>query len=411
MSHNLKTNSLEKLKEPGYPVVVVAAVPEGEIIANICRESGINIVGFCDNIKEKSLRDYCGYKVFHTPELPLVFPNARFIIVSQHIQDCVEQLTSLGYDDFYSPLDFLKIEGIETKSKKVLSSYLKSRIEVCKKSHEMYLSGKNKVYLRSIDIMVTTRCSLKCESCSNLMQYYTNPKNTEAKNILESIDIISKNVDEIAEFRIIGGEPLMNKSWDEIVLGISDNHPNKEIFIYTNGTIAPKDEKLEKIKKRKVNFIITEYGHLSRNLNKLQDGLKRFNLNYLTSPAEHWVDCSSIRHHKRSIEDLKLVFKQCCVKYIYTLLDGKLYRCPFIANAANLSAIPDNPSNYIDLFSKTKDIKNEIRKLVNVAKFFPGCDFCDGRPYDGTSKIGYDGKGMIKAGIQTKKILPYKSYN
>ena len=33
--------------------------------------------------------------------------------------------------------------------------------------------------------------------------------------------------------------------------------------------------------------------------------------------------------------------------YIYTLLDGKLYRCPFIANAAVLNAIPDNPANYI----------------------------------------------------------------
>ena len=37
---------------------------------------------------------------------------------------------------------------------------------------------------------------------------------------------------------------------------------------------------------------------------------------------------------KIRIEDLKTVFKQCCVKYLYTLLHGKLYRCPFIANAA-----------------------------------------------------------------------------
>ena len=41
----------------------------------------------------------------------------------------------------------------------------------------------------------------------------------------------------------------------------------------------------------------------------------------------------------------------------------------------NLKAIPDNPANYVDLFSKNENVKNQIKKLVKVAKFFPGCDF------------------------------------
>lgn len=411
MKNLIQTKALEKLKETGDPIIIVAAVPESEVIANYCEENNIKISAICDNIKEKSYRKFCGYNVVHTPELPTKFSKARFIIVSQHIQDCIEQLVSLGYEEFYSPIDFLNIKNIELKSSYASSDYLKARIDVCKKSHQIFLNGDNKIYLRSIDIMVTTRCSLKCESCSNLMQYYDNPQNTEAKNILDSIDIISENVDEIAEFRLIGGEPLMNKSWDDIAIGISNKHNDKQIFIYTNGTIAPKDEKLKKIEGRKINFIITEYGHLSKNLKKLQDQLKKFKINYLSSPADHWVDCSSIKHHNRSVEDLKLVFKQCCVKYIYTLLDGKLYRCPFIANAAKLNAIPDNSYNYVNLLSGNTKIKDEIKRLVNVAKFFPGCNFCVGRPYDGTSKVGYDGKGMIKAGIQTPSILSYKKYN
>ena len=59
---------------------------------------------------------------------------------------------------------------------------------------------------------------------------------------------------------------------------------------------------------------------------------------------------------------------------------------------------------------KTKNVKNEIKRLVKVAKFFPGCDFCDGRPYDGTSIVGYDGKGMIEPGKQTKTPLSYRVY-
>ena len=96
----------------------------------------------------------------------------------------------------------------------------------------MYLNDENKIYMRSIDLMITTRCSLKCESCSNLMQYYVSPKNTDYENILESLNILSKNVDEVAEFRIIGGEPLMNKAWSDIVEGISDRYPGRE-FSFT----------------------------------------------------------------------------------------------------------------------------------------------------------------------------------
>ena len=139
--------------------------------------------------------------------------------------------------------------------------------------------------------------------------------------------------------------------------------------------------------------------------------LTKHAINYDRAPAQDWVDCSSIKQHKRTVRENEEVFKQCCVKYVYTLLDGKLYRCPFIANATKLNAIPDNPANYVNLFSKKDNIKQQIRRLVKVAKFFPACDFCDGRPYDPSSAKGYDGKGMIPGGIQTSKPLPYKQYN
>ena len=160
-----------------------------------------------------------------------------------------------------------------------------------------------------------------------------------------------------------------------------------------------------------MNFTITDYGKLSRNVNKMIEKLKYYNISYDRQPAEDWTDCSRIKHHKRSTKDLKEVFKQCCVKYIYTLLHGKLYRCPFIANAANLNAIPDNPYNYVNLMSEKKDLKKELTRLIKNSKFFPACDFCDGRPYDPSSKLGYDGKGIIAAGEQVSEPIPYKIYN
>lgn len=408
MELKVKTD-IQSLKKEGIPIVIVGAVQESEAVANACKEIGIKVSAVCDSEPRNTEDTLRGLEIIHSPTLHKKFPKARFIIGCQHVQDVVEQLTGYGYDEFYSPLGLIENYDISKFEHSVSNSYMEKRLAVCKKTHRAYFN-EEKTYMRSIDVMVTTKCSLKCNNCSNLMQYYTNPEHTDHKKILDALKIIDENVDEISEFRLIGGEPLMNKGWADIVNGINKKHPDGQIFIYTNGTIAPKEEQIKSFNSNNVNFIITDYGKLSRNVDKMTDLLIKYNISYDRSPAEDWVDCSTITHHKRSVKDNEEVFKQCCVKYVYTLLEGKLYRCPFIANAANLNAIPDNPANYVDLFSGKDNVKQQIKRLVKVAKFFPGCDFCLGRPYDPTSNLGYDGKGMIPAGQQVSKPIPYKMY-
>ena len=407
MEKRVKYNCLQSLRESGAPVIIVAAVQESEAIINACRDAGIDVSAFCDSEKRNTQNLFSELEVIHTPTMPERFPKARFIIATQQIIDVVEQLSALGYNEFYSALQLLENYDIKKHQHRISQPYMETRISVYKKSHAAYFD-EEKTYMRSVDVMITTKCSLKCESCSNLMQYYVDPKNTGHEQILSALDILSKNVDDIAEFRVIGGEPLMNKAWAQIVNGIVEKNPERQVFIYTNGTIAAKDEQLEPFRGKKVNFVITTYGKLSRNLDKLKEKITNHGIPYVAKPASNWLDCSSIRHHKRTAAENEEVFKQCCVKYVYTLLNGRLYRCPFIANAANLKAIPDNPANYVDLFSKTHSIKQQIQRLIKVRKFFPACDFCDGRPYDPSSDLGYDGKGMITPGIQAPKSLLYK---
>ncbi len=412
MEGKLKYNCIESLKKAGAPIIIVTAVEEAEAVAYACRDNGITVEAFCDSEKRTTEKPFCGFEVIHTPTLPKRYPKARFIIASQHIPDCVNQLAGLGYGDceFYSILELVENYEVKKHQYGISQDYMSSRLAVCKKTHEFYFD-EDKLYMRSLDVMVTTKCSLKCEYCSNLMQYYVDPKHTGHEQILSALNILSENVDHISEFRVIGGEPLMNKDWADIVNGISEKNAEARIDIYTNATIAPKDEQLESFQGKNVNFIITDYAELSRNMDKMIEKLTKYNISFNRQQNQRWIDCSSIRHHKRSVPQLEEVFKQCCVKYVYTLLHGKIYRCPFIANAANLNAIPDNPANYVDLLSNQNNINQKIRRLVKETNFFPACDFCDGRPYDPSSKLGYDGKGMIPMGEQVSSPLSYKTYN
>ena len=86
--------------------------------------------------------------------------------------------------------------------------------------------------------MITTKCSMKCASCANLMQYYVAAKNTDHE-ILSAIEILDNNVDAISEFRVIGGEPLMNKQWAHIVNGIIEQDvETQNIYLYQRNHIT-----------------------------------------------------------------------------------------------------------------------------------------------------------------------------
>ena len=414
MEKQVKYSCIKELKEPGAPIIIVSLATEAEAIANACRDNNIDVAAFCDNERRKLNKPYWGLEVIHTPDLPKRFPKARLIIAHYNLQDRVDELADLGYNEFYSPLELFRSYNVNKhqhlQEPIISQSYMENKISICKKSHELYFDD-SKTHLRSLDIMITTKCSMKCESCANLMQYYTDAKNTDHQ-IVSAVETISSNVDAISEFRIIGGEPLMNKDWANIVNGIIKKDKNRNIFIYTNGTINPKDEQLESFKGMSVQFYITDYGKQSRNIDKLEANLKKHKINYMRKPADYWVDCSSIRQHNRTAKENTTVFKECCAKKLFTLLNGKLYSCPFIANAGNLKAIPNNPANYVDLSDNNNDLKQKIRRLVKMEKFFPACDFCDGRPTDPKSAKVYDGSGMITPALQTpnKKPISYTKY-
>ena len=78
---------------------------------------------------------------------------------------------------------------------------MKSRIDSYKKTHSAYFND-TKLYMRSVDIMVTTKCSMKCESCSNLCSITKSPRPDYIKTI-ESLEILRSHVDDISNIELL----------------------------------------------------------------------------------------------------------------------------------------------------------------------------------------------------------------
>lgn len=407
MTPDVLDPTLESLKRETVPIIIFGAGILGEILFYACCAAGIKIDYFCD---DKVTGVFCGLEVLHTSELPSKYPDAIFFIASANIKDMVDRLKDLRYSKWHScglllrDFDLSQRDWGESTYSLGHMEYL---VNTCLRCHDNY-SNPEKLFVQSVDLIITERCSLKCRDCSNLMQYYKRPENSSLEEMLHTIDVFCSYMDDIYEFRVIGGEPFMNKDIHLVVNKLNAEPKIQKIAIYTNGTILPREAQISCLQNDKVSLFITDYGSLSKKLNELTQELQRLRIAFYVDKAQGWTDCSSLHKHHRTTEQQQNVFKQCCAKNLATLSHGKLYRCPFAANASRLMAVPDYPGDYIDFLDISLNAmvsienKERIRSFLVEKTYLETCDHCNGRPYGAT---------VITPAIQVAKPLDYKRYS
>lgn len=391
---------IEKIKKSGLPVVIFGAKSVGEAMYYAASQAGIKVDSFCDNDFNRTRQPVCDTPVIHTSKLKKIYPNANILISAADINDVVNQLESLGYKKWYPSTLLLRNFDVYRYRYSFPQDFVVYTVDTTLFCHDSFLTP-NKLYLRSVDIIITERCSLKCRDCSNLMRYYQNPKDSNLEELFKNIRQFLKVVDEIHEFRVLGGEPFMNRQAHIIIKKIADEPKAKRVLVYTNGTFPLTEGQIPFFKNKKILFIITNYGVLSRNLNSLTETLKKNKIDYYINEAGGWTDCAIIREHNRSISEQKAIFRNCCAKNTVTLSDNLLFRCPFAANAHRLQAVPNYKDNYVNIFGDTKKVKKKIRDYLMNKKYLRTCDFCNGRSF---------GDPIITPAIQINKTLDYKKY-
>ena len=402
---NKENNFIEKIKKENLPVIIFGAGIVGEVLHQACCSLGIKVECFCDNNINKTGKLLCDTEVIHTSKLKTRYKDAVFLISAADIKDVIGQLRSLDYYSWHEASHISKDFDIYSFKFSAPIDFVEYAVSTAILCQNNYLAS-DKLFIRSVDIIITERCSLRCRDCSNLMQYYKEPKDCDIDIITRSIDALCSLADEINEFRVIGGEPFMNKEIHLVIKKLVGESKVRKIVIYTNGTIVPGEEYVQCLKDDKVLFIITDYGPLSRKIDALVKVLRENNIAYHTLKVDGWADCSGIIKHNRDADQQRSVFRNCCAKNLITLSDGKLFRCPYAANAHRLAAIPDCESDYINILNGSigvtdiSEMRNRVKDYLLRKEYLEACDYCNGRPYDAVLDI--------TPAIQTKKSLEYK---
>lgn len=386
------------IKRTGGPVVIFGAGIVGELLFHVCKDSGIAVVAFTDNNSGMKGQTKCGIEIVHTSELAARHPDCHIIVSAADIGDVVEQMRGLGFTKLYPAGPLVRDADFGAYPLSADYDFVEFAATTAQLCHDAY-ADPERVFLRSVDIVITERCSMKCQDCSNLMQYYERPQNVELDAVMRGIDSFCEAVDGVNEFRVIGGEPFMNKDIHLTLKRLNDEPKVRKVVIYTNGTILPRPEHIEQLQNKKILLLITDYGDMSRKMTELLALLDEKKVAYFRRDADNWTQCSTIEPHNRTVEQQKHVFKNCCAKNLFTIIGNKLFRCPWAANADRLKAIPDIPDDYVDLFSGTvEQRKAALRHYLFTKDYLESCDFCQGR---------FLAAPQIEPGIQVKTPIPY----
>ena len=297
-----------------------------------------------------------------------------FEIQGNKIKECNDKIQvfigEVGQDNYDSckfPRDLLKDRFFEKHNqyygRRLCDSFCQENNAVC--------------VIRNLDLVITERCSLKCRDCFNCMQYYKKPQDIPLDKIKRELDILTQNVDEIVEMRILGGEPFMNKDLKEITAYVCNKEKVKSVVVYTNATILPDKEELEIFQHKKVSFYLTDYGLDKRQkLKQFEELLTEYGILYHTYRLGYWYKPGEIYDNHKTREELEQTYQFCWGRDCITLLEGKLWQCEFAANANRLGAIPDYKQDYVDLF-ETDNLRQRLIDFLYTKTSMESCRWCN----------------------------------
>jgi organic radical activating enzyme len=390
---------VEKISQHG--VIIFGAGLIGQATLNALLQLNISKIHLFDNDKQKHMTELEGVPILPPEQLPLLSSQTPILVATVYITPVMKQLQTMGFSHFYACTPFLNLA-------KTFPTWPASVSHVEQRSLDLYsftiktLTDSAGLYIKSVDVVLTEKCTLKCHDCANLMQYYEKPKHCLHTTILKATERFISAVDHLFEFRLLGGEPFVDKKMHDILNRLCQYEKVSCIIVYTNGTILPSNDVMESLKNKKVQVQVTDYGPLSRQLHSLLAAFDQQKINYTVVKFDKWQDCGGIEYRTRTKEELKRLYANCCAADTYTLLHGTLFPCPFSSHAINLGAIPSKRDELVILDDETTPVqvlRENLRLFTQPRLHLQACEYCGGRDF---------GQATIPAAIQAPHPRPYK---
>lgn len=241
------------------------------------------------------------------------------------------------------------------------------------KEKDRLLNDNEKVIIPRTPLMITTRCSLRCKECSNLMPYYSSPKDYSPDEIIQWIKNVCDAVDEWACCELVGGEPFLYRNLEKVLSYILTQDKIQRIEFTTNASIVPRTDILKLLVNDKVFVKISEYPGLI-DYEKLAAVFREYGVHYSVMENMRWSRTGSLEKRNRKRQELQSQYLNCGpAKMCKTILNGKLHVCSKAASLMELGYVEHLET--VDLMD-TAHLRENIKEFLQMT-FSSACDYCD----------------------------------
>ncbi|MCL2299264.1 MAG: radical SAM protein [Firmicutes bacterium] len=227
---------------------------------------------------------------------------------------------------------------------------------------------------------VTTRCTLRCKDCANLIPLFPCPQHIPAEEIITDFEHLLAAVDFIKEVSLIGGEPMMHPDLCGILQYFFEQPKVGRVSIQTNGTILPSPKLLQLLRHTKAFVIVSGYGAaVSKNLERLVALLRKEGIAHFYLKDILWFDFGATAPHARTAAKNRALFRKCHNNRCRNLSFGEFHLCARAINAVQLGLTPRHEGAYVDIRrAPAKETRLALLRLLSKPDpYF--CDTCEGR--------------------------------
>ncbi|MCR4909453.1 MAG: radical SAM protein [Lachnospiraceae bacterium] len=243
-------------------------------------------------------------------------------------------------------------------------------------ARDLILPGR--AVFQDIVVILTTRCSLNCKNCNNLMPLYDKPYHLDTDTVIADILKLLENVDTIIKFGLLGGEPLIYPELGRVLQVVLESPKVMFADITTNATVLPDSSLLKLMRHPKMFVEISNYGVKTQKVQDFAALMRENGIRHTVDKATSWVAPGGTEQRGKSREQLEKEYNACySSRYCRTMLNGKLYLC---ARGAHLCDLGYMKSEH-DVF----DVRNtpsgpgfrEGMKRFYLSDYAEACNYCD----------------------------------
>lgn len=324
----------------------------------------ISIKGFIDSNPQKTGTKIDNLTIYKPDVLESEQAHIKVIVASGWIQEIYSQLNSfhlIAEKDYFHANDFMSI-------------------------YMFY--KKNKVYTVSLNLPITTKCTLKCKKCMALIPYAKEKYNVPLDTIREELETYFLWVDQVAVLGLGGGDVLLHPQIYDILEYIGSHYLEKiqRIELYTNAIILPSDKLLSLCEKYNVVIRFSDYTNSipgKQKIRELKELLKKHSLQYDCCTWQTWYDIGFPQENNGidSTEELIEHYNKCSTKLCAITFHKRLYFCSVCASAVMAGYCDENLMDSFNLMEYNEDKRIEFLEFnsgYNTCGYLSYCKKCNG---------------------------------